>query len=160
MIDPSILRGVRRIRRRYAEAFAALPHTRTAPENGTRAPHALAYSLSDALREVRSEIRAWHAGLTCTIDADDLPWDVDAACPAPRHVLCAIVRDSDGRILASLGGIGVDSLDDPYLDTCTADLYADALDDIAAAAAIESTHAAIALASRATYAGPSPEVQP
>lgn len=161
MIDHSIVRAATRIRRRYAEALQARPYHRVSPAMaaiGVRGPTAAAYPLIDALREARTIARGRDLGLTCTIEADDLPWDADAECPAPRHVLCAIVRDESGSILASLGGIGVDTLDDPYLETCEADLFAEAIAEIDAERDRKSTADAIALASRATFAGVSPEV--
>lgn len=160
MIDRLILATAMRIRRRYAESFADLSHRKISPTmiaQGARAPTALAYPLSDALREARAIHRAADLGLTCETDAEDYEWDGDS--PAPAYHLYMVVRDASGEVRASLGGIGVNSLSDPYLMTCEADLYAEAILDIEAEQDREATAAANALASRATYAGPSPEVQ-
>lgn len=161
MIPVSVIRMATRLRSRYAEQFAALPHVRFPyfRTDGSHAPRALGYPLADALRDARVTYAAESEGLHCRIEPDDLAWDGD--CPAPRHVLYMSVSDPDDPrdILASLGGVGVDSLDDPYLESEAANLYAEALATLRERRDARATEAANVLASRATYAGPSPEVQ-
>lgn len=101
-----------------------------------------------AFEFAHAEMRAEEMGLTVTWENDDLPWDAD--CPAPRFVYVATVLrpgstlDADARfpyidrpdgtvarvpsVLASLGGIGVDSRRDPYLRVVSAELFAEALE--------------------------------
>ena len=156
MIDRHVLHTANRIRAAYARYFADMPHTRSAAA-WVPAVFSLAYPLASALREARAIERAADLGLTCETETDPEPWDGD--CPAPKHLVCMLVRDESGRVLASLGGIGVDSYRDPYLMTCEAELYAEALDTLDTEANQRAIVDAQALASRATYAGVSPEVQ-
>ena len=110
-----------------------------------------------ALALARAEERAEKEGLRFEMEDDDLPWDGE--CAAPQYVLwCAVYARGGGRAgehLASLGGVGVDRLHDPYLRVVAAELYAEALGAIDAERDHEATLAAAELAARATYAGPS-----
>lgn len=153
MINRSILRAALHLRAAYARSFADVPHRRTTAIMGSHAPTALAYSLTQAYAEARTIAAARDLGMTCEQEYESEAWDGDS--PAPRHLLCLIVHDADGTPLASLGMIGVDSIDDPYLTTCEAELYAEALATLESERDAKATRDAEALATRATYAGPS-----
>lgn len=163
MISRSILFTAKRIRARYLAWHQDRPHVRLSPAMvacGARPSTACAYPLSAAIDDACTFDRAADLDLHCEIEADDLPWDGECGhpghktdCNPPRHVLCAIVRDASGRVRASLGGIGVDSLDDPYLDTIRAEVYAEAITEVESELDREATIAANELAQRATYAG-------
>lgn len=151
----AVYREACRIRARYAAWFGRFPHARYSPRaapwfNGTRS---LAYPFADAMRNARATRTAGRVGLRFETEDCDHAWDGD--CPAPPVHLDAIVRDERGRVLASLGSIGLDSADDPYLDTVAADLFAEAIEAIAVERDAEATREAESLAARATYAGPS-----
>ncbi|HTQ47491.1 MAG TPA: hypothetical protein VMI75_32265 [Polyangiaceae bacterium] len=129
-----------------------------------------------ALALARAELRAKEQGLTVTWDDEELPWDGD--CPAPKVHVRAIVLHPDhadadtsdvairfpyfdrrdgsvGRtpaVLASLGGIGLDSMHDPYVRVVEAELFAEALAELDAARDAKACAMADELASRATFA--------
>lgn len=105
--------------------------------------------LSDALRYGKAAHEADCRGLHIVWENDPEPWDCDV--PRPRHVLSALVYQQgqyDGFPLASLHSIGVDRLDDPYLDIIRAELYEEALTYLDQRDADDAT----VLAERATYA--------
>jgi hypothetical protein len=98
------------------------------------------------------------------VEDEDEPWDGDG--DAPAHLLClAIIRHErysgttrEGRPrgdwLASISMVGVDSMSDPYLRVCFADLALEVLEDERVEQDRKDTYLAAELASRATYAGP------
>lgn len=75
-----------------------------------------------------AEAVAGREGWKCGWEHDDLPWDGD--CEAPSEILCAVLYDAAGNILASLGGIGDPS--DDYRRVVAAELAIEALDRAAA----------------------------
>jgi hypothetical protein len=111
-----------------------------------------------ALALARIEERAAEEGLVFMIEDDDIPWDGD--CPAPKYLLwCAVYLPGTrrpGDHLAGLGGVGVDSLSDPYLRVVAAELYAEALAGLDRGRNEEAEAVAAELGSRATYAGVAP----
>jgi hypothetical protein len=112
-----------------------------------------------AMKLARAEVRAETRGLAVVWEAETEAWDGD--CPAPEELLYGAVfkaEDVDeyhgtakrgARSYAGLGMVGVDSMRDPYLRVCAAELFAEALDG---ALDEEDAEAAEALAMRATYA--------
>lgn len=94
------------------------------------------------------------------MDDEDEPWDGEG--DAPRYLLCLSLRRIDpacigrrgGDCLASLGMVGVDSMNDPYLRAVFADLAMEVLADEAEEQERVDTYNAAEMASRATYAGP------
>lgn len=134
-------------------------------------------SAQRAFELAHAELRAEEMGLTVTWDDDDLPWDAD--CPAPKYLYVATVfrpgstldpRSVDARfpyidrldgtvgrtpdVLASLGGIGVDSRRDPYLRVVAAELFAEALHVLDDEADARVAAGVAAYETVATYAGP------
>lgn len=113
-----------------------------------------AISLSEAYRAASAIVRAEDRGLECVIEDEDRPWDGD--CDPPRYHLQMWIPDPDNcehrYSLASLGGIGINSWDDPYLDILKGELFAEALTELDARADREAESAARELESRATYA--------
>lgn len=116
------------------------------------------HSAEQAIALARAEMRAQDR-LVCVWRDEDEEWDGD--CDPPAVCLWGAVYRSEDvddyshRVLtrdaplASLGMVGVDSLNDPYLRVCAAELFAEALhalDD-------EDQESANVLASRATFAG-------
>lgn len=153
-IDPRIIRRAKAIRERWARESAGRPHYRPCPGaflNGGALSYAL--PLSTALEMATTFVRAEDMDLSVTWEEESEPWDGD--CPAPKHVLCGLVYDPENprRCLASLGGVGVDSLDDTYLQEEESNLLREAIDEIDARNDRAATVAANELASRATYAG-------
>lgn len=103
-------------------------------------------SAAQAMALAKAEEKAEELGLAVDWDYEVIPWDAD--CPPPEVHAWACVK-VDGRVLASLGSIGLTSWRDPYMRTVEAELFQEALaylDDEAAAEARE-------LAQRATFAG-------
>ncbi len=85
-------------------------------------------------------------------ESDVEPWDADDCCPRPTYVLVLYVSDPrNHRVwLASVGGVGVVSLNDGYLEELGAELIGEAKD--ALLAELEETSHAYAHA-RLTQAG-------
>lgn len=81
-----------------------------------------------ALELARAEQQGQEEGLTFEWMSDYEAWDGDV--PEPDHLLSCLCRGSDGLVLTSLCGIGVNSLDDPYLRVVQAELAMEALDEI------------------------------
>lgn len=111
-----------------------------------------------ALWLAKAEVAGFAARLVYAEEDEQEAWDADG--PAPKYLFCCCVyrgdeygRISDDRPIASLGMVGVDSMDDPYLREVRAELFAEALDEIDAERDAESTAIAESLAGRATYAG-------
>jgi hypothetical protein len=133
-----------------------------------------------AIALARAERDAAARGLSVTWEADDTPWDGD--CPAPKIVAVATVyapgvdpSTTDGRfpyadgprrgfvpaggiyrkreVLASLGGIGLDSWRDDYVRVVEAELLSEALENLDEENDRLATREASELSSRATYAG-------
>lgn len=105
-----------------------------------------------ALRLARAEERAEREGLVFKCEDDDLPWDGDS--PAPEHLLyCGVYENDRERFpLASLGGVGLDRMSDPYLRVVAAELYDEAFAHLDAHRDHVATLAAAELAERVTYA--------
>lgn len=107
-----------------------------------------------ALALARAEKRAEEIGLVCMWRDEIEPWDGD--CEPPKYCLWGCVWHQlvpgDRRPLASLGMVGVNSIRDPYLRVCSAELFAEALERLDADNDREATREAEFLASRATYA--------
>lgn len=79
-----------------------------------------------AARELaHAETVAAHEEWECVWVNDDLPYEIDEGC-TPREVLCAVLKDAAGNILASLGGIGDPS--DDYRREVAAELASEALE--------------------------------
>lgn len=169
-MNSSVARLARHLRKRYAEFLtdAQTRHTRQKDvcvsargieTRGTAytgsASFDNAISLSTAYAAAKAIVEADARGLECvTEDETDFSWDGDG--PAPEYFLYMWVRDpSNPRTafaLASMGGIGVNSLDDPYLDIVRGELFAEVLTEIHAREESAANAAASELASRATYA--------
>lgn len=117
------------------------------------AGYAVGESAVTALKLARAEERAEREGLVFKCEDEDYPWDGDG--PAPEHFLwCAVYENEHEKFnLASLGGVALNSLSDPYLRVVKAELYVEALDHLDARRDYEATKAAEELAARATYAG-------
>jgi hypothetical protein len=132
-----------------------------------------------AMDLARAEARGKAEGLKVTWNDEDMPWDGDCEAPAV-HAYATVLHpdhaDADttsiavrfpyydrkdgttGRVpfvLASLGGIGMDSCHDPYKRVVEAELFAEALDELDAERDAAACIGAAELASRATFAGPS-----
>lgn len=75
---------------------------------------------------VKAERAGCDAGLTFEWEHEWEQWDGD--CPAPVYLMCCLCRDASGVVVASLGMVGVNSLDDPYLRVVEAELASEALD--------------------------------
>lgn len=86
-------------------------------------------SAKGAIALARAERTAAEIGLTCDWEHECDPWDGES--PAPEYLLCGIVRDRDGIVRASLGMVGVNSTCDPYLRVCVAEMYHEAIDELA-----------------------------
>jgi len=104
-----------------------------------------------AIRLARAELRADALGLEVRFADEDLPWDGD--CPAPKIHVRAWVEDASGRQRAHLGSIGLESWGDSYVRVVSAELLADALDEIDAENDAYWKREADFLGDRATYAG-------
>jgi hypothetical protein len=108
-----------------------------------------------ALSLARAEARAEAEGIHVQWEDDDFPWDADE--PRPRYVLAAYVRDAlTGRVIASLAGIGLNSLDDTYRRVVEAELASEALDYLDDERDARATLDAAFLASRYTFAAGGP----
>jgi hypothetical protein len=138
-------------------------------------------ALHEASRSMApAERDAAACGLSVTWETDDMPWDGD--CPAPKIVAVATVYApgvdpstanarfpyADGprygfvpaggvyrqrEVLASLGGIGLDSWRDDYRRVVEAELLSEALENLNEENDRLATREASELSSRATYAG-------
>ena len=108
-----------------------------------------------ALTLARAEERAEREGLNFVVEDDDLSWDGEGR--APKYLLwCAVYeagKRRPGQQLASLGGVGVNTLSDPYLRVVAAELYAESFAHLDTGRDQAATLAAAELAERATYAG-------
>lgn len=133
-----------------------------------------------ALAMARAEEEGEKRGLVFWFEDEEDSWESvhgegEGACPAPAIALiCAVFAAEDcdedeGVIgdmrpkkqaipLASVGMVGLDRLSDPYLRVVRAELLLEALAYLKAKEDVEATLLAVELSSRATYAGPSPEV--
>lgn len=111
-----------------------------------------------AVQHARAEQAAESRGLVCYWSYSQEEWDGD--CEPPTHCLDgAVYRAKDmnhydhpmrsARCLASLGMVGVNNVNDPYLRVCAAGLFIEALALLDA----EDQREADKLAERATYAG-------
>jgi hypothetical protein len=65
----------------------------------------------------------WHVH----VEDESEPWDGEENT-APRFCYCVVLRDGERNVLGSLGMIGVDQADDPYLRVVSAELILEALD--------------------------------
>lgn len=153
-MDHRIVRRAYRLRDAYARSLAAIPHFRSPAHYGGGGVRSQGLPLSEAIDQATAIERADDEGLTVENEEEHEAWDGD--CEAPRHLFCVVVRDAEGHVRASLGMVGVNDLDDPYLDTVAAELFAEVLGDIDAERDAATSRAAEALASRATFAGPQP----
>ena len=117
-----------------------------------------------AMALARAEINGEKYRLALVLEDEDIPWEPGhEGEEAPRHWLWAAIyraqdvnetegrakRGREGNALASLGGIGLDSLRDPYLRVVRAELLWEALN----ALNVEWQEEADKLANRATLAG-------
>ncbi len=134
-------------------------------------------SAATAFSLAHAEMRAEEMGLTVTWSMDDMPWDGD--CPAPDYIYVATVLRPDSTldpssvearfpywdhpdgtvarvrdVLASMGGIGVDSRSDPYLRVVAAELFAEALYVLDEETEERTATGVAAYETVATYAGP------
>lgn len=104
-----------------------------------------------ALALARAEERADALGLSAHFESCWSPWDGD--CPAPAIHVDGWIEDPSGRVVASLGSIGIESWSDPYVRVAKAEMFADALAWLDHEADQRASVEASILASRATYAG-------
>jgi hypothetical protein len=109
------------------------------------------HAAETAIRLARAEVRADALGLEVRFADEDLPWDGD--CPAPSIHVYAWVEDQSGRKRAHLGLIGLESWNDSYVRVVSAELLADALDEIDDEDDAFWTREACLLGDRATFAG-------
>jgi hypothetical protein len=86
-----------------------------------------------ALALARAERDGELHGLEFWWEDDQEAWDGDG--PAPRYLLNCVCVDADGKPLAALCGIGLNDTADDYRRVVQAELAADALDELASAAA-------------------------
>lgn len=146
-----IAREARRIRKAYERHMAETTWTFTwKSPTGSSTPRACMLPLSAAWDAAQAIVRAEDEDLHFEYEPSYEPWDGD--CEAPEHVLDCSVRDARGRYLAGIGMVGVDSLDDPYLDVLAGELFAEALAEIDAKRDAENCRIAAELEERATYA--------
>lgn len=75
----------------------------------------------------RAEAYAKAAGWRVHWEDEQEPWDGDT--PEPDYLFCGLLYNAEGDILASLGMIGVDDLNDPYLRVVAAELALEAIPD-------------------------------
>lgn len=122
---------------------------------------------TSALWHARAEMRAEEMGLKVSWEEEDLWWEDlrgDLETERPSIWMCACVyhpdRKPDARrgdphfyLLASLGGIGLDSWSDPYVRVVEAEVLAEALAALDEDADRKASFLAAELADRATYAG-------
>jgi len=83
-----------------------------------------------AMHLARAEARAEELGLRWDHEPEREPWDGD--CPAPEYNRTVYVYDPNdpgGCWLASLGQVGVNLYEDPYLRVCAAELFAEVLSE-------------------------------
>lgn len=115
-------------------------------------------SAETALKLARAEERAEREGLVFKCEDEDYAWDGEG--PAPEYFLwCAVYENEKERFpLASLGGVALDSMRDPYLRVVQAELYDEAFTHLDAHRDHVATMRAEELASRATLAGPADHV--
>lgn len=75
-------------------------------------------------------------------ETDVEPWDADDDCPRPTYVLVVYVSDPrNHRVwLASVGGVGVNSLNDAWLEELGTELIGEAK-DVLLAELEETSHA-------------------
>ncbi len=115
--------------KRIVEAFRFF-HEQAGGIVGQRAVGAIALA--------RAEVRAKEMGMTVWFEDEDHPWDGDCEAP-PIHVWAACYRGSadawnshkgTSRPLASLGGIGLLTWNDPYVRVIKAELFMEALEEI------------------------------
>jgi hypothetical protein len=113
------------------------------------------YSATDAEKEaaklanaealVRAELAAESLGWTVELEDEVESWDGD--CDPPRYCFCVCIKDANGKCLDSLGMVGVDSLDDPYLQVIAAEMFLESINAQATAnVALPAISAACALA--------------
>lgn len=101
--------------------------------------------------------KSWLEGedrdLVVSWEQEDERWDGD--CPAPKYLLCGFVHERENRKkwYASLGMVGIDSYDDPYLEIEGYHLMHEAISWLKDDEDKAATIAAREMAQRATYAG-------
>lgn len=107
-----------------------------------------------AIELARSEMRAEELGLVAFNEDETEAWDNMPGEDAPEYVFCVCVyMPEETYPSATLGMVGVNSLDDPHLRVVAANLFEEVLATIDANADALATVQAEELASRATYAG-------
>lgn len=119
-----------------------------------------------AMRLARAEEKAETVGLTVVWEWEEIPWEPchEGETP-PANWLCGLVykkedvdeyhgtvKNSRATSYACLGCVGVDSMRDPYLRVCAAEMLAEALSEIDKEWQAEADE----LAKRPTLAGVSP----
>lgn len=75
----------------------------------------------------RAEAYAKAAGWRVHWEDEQEPWDGDI--PEPDYLFCGLLYNAEGDILASLGMIGVNDPNDPYLRVVAAELALEAIPD-------------------------------
>lgn len=146
-----IARKAYRIRKAYERHMSETTWQCTwKSSTGSSDPRACMLPLSAAYDAAKAIIRGEDEGLRFTYEPSPEPWDGD--CEAPEHVLDCSVYDENGRYVCGIGMVGVDSLDDPYLDVLAGELFAEALGEIDRKRDAENTRLARELEARVTYA--------
>jgi hypothetical protein len=145
-----IAREARRIRKAYERHMADTSWALTWTSASGYSPRACMLPLSTAWDAAQAIVRAENEYLHFEYEPSDIPWDGD--CEAPKYILDCSVRDDKGRYLAGIGMVGVDSLDDPYLDVLAGELFAEALAEIDLERDAKNHRIATELEERATYA--------
>lgn len=107
----------------------------------------------EALLYARDLVRGYEAGLNVEWSDEDHPWDGDCEAPAVHAWAGCYLLGGDRFAISSLGGIGLLSWDDPYMRIVESELYAEALEVLAAEADQAAEEGASELAARPTYAG-------
>jgi hypothetical protein len=94
-----------------------------------------------AIALARAEVRAQDLDLEVTWEDERGEWDGD--CPPPAVHACAFIVDPHAkRYLACLGGIGLNSIHDPYVRVVEAELFLEAIETIASEQAAEMSERA------------------
>lgn len=146
-----IARLAREIRAAYARHLADTSWALTWTSASGFSPKSAMISLETAWGEAKAIERADDEGLVFEYESSYEPWDGD--CPAPKYLFDCFVKNAKGEIVASVGMVGVDSLDDPCLEySARAELFAEALAELDERREQEACRIAAEMAERATYA--------
>lgn len=93
------------------------------------AGYRVGHSAESAIALARAEKEGKRRGWSVEWEDDPEPWDADV--PRPNYVFNALARTRSGKVIASLGSIGVDRSNDPYLRVVEAELFSEALSEVA-----------------------------